>query len=141
MKKVVWIVFFIICAGCQATENEEPAVPTKTEEFEVGSYTMRGIPDKVAFIDAPWMEGAVQKFMWHFWGSEDELTGPFKVTGTHINTGETVTVFEAAEIAGPVNGADASLPSNMSLPKSGDWKLQTSMNGEPFGTILVEVKE
>ncbi|WLR46446.1 DUF4871 domain-containing protein [Halobacillus litoralis] len=141
MKKVVWIVFIVMCVSCQQAGNEEATVSTKAEEFEVGSYTMRGIPDRVAFIDAPWVEGEAQKYMWHFWGSEDELTGPFKVTGTQMKTGETVTVFEAREIAGPVNGADASLPSNMSLPESGEWKLETSMDGEAFGTILVHVKE
>ncbi|MGR9049569.1 hypothetical protein ACQ4XT_13170 [Halobacillus faecis] len=141
MKKIVWIVFLMVCVGCQQAGNEETEVSTKTEEFEAGSYTMRGIPDRVAFIDAPWVEDEAQKYMWHFWGNEDELTGPFKVSGTHMKTGETVTVFEAAEIAGPVNGADASLPSNMVLPESGDWKLETSMDGEAFGTILVHVKE
>ncbi|MEC3885394.1 DUF4871 domain-containing protein [Halobacillus sp. HZG1] len=141
MKKIVWIILFILCAGCQQAGNEESSVTTKTEEFEAGSYTMRGIPGKVAFIDAPWIEGEVQKYMWHFWGSEDELDGPFKVSGTHMETGETVTVLETAEVAGPVNGADASLPSNMSLPESGDWRLETSLDGEAFGTILVNVKE
>ncbi|SDO67156.1 DUF4871 domain-containing protein [Halobacillus aidingensis] len=141
MKKIIWMALFMMFVGCQQTGNEESPVTTKTEEFEAGSYTMRGIPDRVAFIDAPWIEGETQKYMWHFWGSEEELEGAFKVTGTHTETGKTVTVLEASEIAGPVNGADASLPSNMSLPKSGEWKLNTRIDGESFGTILVHVKE
>jgi hypothetical protein len=42
---------------------------------------------------------------------------------------------------GPNNGADAHIPSNLSLPTSGLWKLDAYLGGKLKGSIIVDVKE
>ena len=150
MKHILWIMvsLVIIVLGCillyifaMQQESKENSEEKKTEKFEAGSYTMLGIENQVGFIYAPFRAGENQKYMWHFWGEEGELQGEFEVKGTHVDSGETVDVFQAQNLAGPINGADASIPSMMSLPESGEWQLDTTIGGEHFGTITVDVKE
>ncbi len=141
MKKFLIIFSIIFMVACQQQNSREDSDGKKTEKFEAGSYTMLGIEDKVGFIYAPFIAGEKQKYMWHFWGEKEELKGEFLVKGTHVESGETVEVFEAQSLTGPHNGADAAVPSLMSLPESGEWRLDTSIGGEHFGTITVQVKE
>ncbi|SFJ26832.1 protein of unknown function [Halobacillus dabanensis] len=141
MKKFLIVCSIIFLVACQQQDSREHSDENKTEKFEAGSYTMLGIEEKVGLIYAPFIAGENQKYMWHFWGEEEELEGEFIVKGKHVDSGETVEVFKAQSLTGPHNGADASIPSLMSLPESGEWRLNTSIGGEHFGTITVEVKE
>jgi hypothetical protein len=141
MKKALLMSSILFLIACQQPESREDSEGKKTEKFEAGSYTMLGIENKVGFIFAPFIAGEDQKYMWHFWGQEEELEGEFVVKGTNVNSGETVDVFRAQSLGGPHNGADAALPSLMSLPESGEWQLDAIIGGEHFGTITVEVEE
>lgn len=70
-------------------------------------------------------ENQVQKYMWHFWGSETELTGYFKVIGTHENNSVEIIVVPEMQMSIPVpnNGADHHIPTQMYLSQKGMWKL------------------
>ncbi|WP_246358977.1 hypothetical protein [Paenibacillus phytorum] len=81
-----------------------------------------------------------QKYMWHFWGKSEELQGPLKVTGSN-EAGEHITVFEAKGVGGPNNGADAHMPSLMSLPTPGYWRLDAYFGEKLFGSVVVIVNE
>ncbi|MEK3881851.1 hypothetical protein [Paenibacillus sp. PL2-23] len=112
--------------------------------FESGSYTMIGEEGKLGFI---YDDGAAnrfyanqtQKYMWHFWGTSESLSGSLTVEGTHKETGETITVLYSNAIGGAHNGADAHLPSLMSLPSPGLWRLDAYIGDNFFGRIVVEV--
>lgn len=82
----------------------------------------------------------VQKYMWHFWGEEQELEGELKVTATHENDNEEIYVT-GGELGNAINGADKHIPSNMSLPKSGMWKLDAYIGDKLFGSVYVKVHE
>ncbi|RSL32367.1 hypothetical protein D7Z54_15840 [Salibacterium salarium] len=121
-------------------QNDEPAVsPT----FESGNYTMIGEKNRIGFIydenTSPFRAGFENKYMWHFWGDEETLEGSFRVTGEKVSTGEEVSIFEAEELGGAQNGADAHIPSSMSIPRSGKWQLKTYIGEELFGTVVVNV--
>ncbi|WP_233569503.1 DUF4871 domain-containing protein [Planomicrobium sp. Y74] len=137
-------------------DQQESLVLTKTDEskwqesplFESGSYTMIGEEEKAGFIYdggevVRFYENKSQKYMWHFWGSQTELTGPFKVVGTHENSSEQIVVVPEGEvlIPSPNNGADHHIPTLISLPETGMWKLEAVINDKVMGTVYVEVHE
>ncbi len=108
--------------------------------FTSGTYQLRGIPNKVGFIDPGFIAGKDNKYLWHFWGSEYELNGNFKVKALKKGTHQLIDVFSADYLGGKNNGADNSIPSSMSLPTSGRWQLLAYMNDQLFGSIVIDVK-
>lgn len=119
--------------------QKESLVLTKSTEskwqesplFETNNYTMIGEGGRAGFIYevdevTRFYENKVQKYMWHFWGSETEITGYFKVIGTHENSSEEIIIVPEGEISipSPNNGADHHIPTQMSLPEKGMWKLE-----------------
>jgi signal peptidase I len=88
-------------------------------------------------------ENKVQKYMWHFWGSEEELTGTFKVMGTHEKRGAEIVVVPEKEesFMSPNNGADHHIPTQMALPYKGMWRLEAIFDDKVIGTVFVEVEK
>ena len=80
-----------------------------------------------------------QKYMWHFWGSDDEFKGELKVIASHKESGAQFTILENLPLGGPNNGADQHAPSYMSLPKDGLWKLDAYIGEKLFGSVFVTV--
>lgn len=128
-----------VVEGTDQDWNESPL-------FEAGGYTMIGEEGHVGFIYdnedgiSRFQPNKNQKYMWHFWGDEEEFDGDLKVMGTHENGAEQLLVFEGG-LGGANNGADRHAPSNMSLPESGMWKLDAYIGDNLFGTVFVEVHE
>ena len=111
--------------------------------FESGSYTMIGEKDKIGFIydDSEvtrFFPNKEQKYMWHLWGSKDLPGKPFKVIATSQKTDEEVSLVDSV-VGGSNNGADAHIPSMMSLPHSGMWKLNAYVDDKLFGSVYVKV--
>ena len=141
---------FILLTGCSDEENagakqvvQKESELAVSDTFTSGSYTMIGEKGKLGFIydDATTFEaGEPNKYMWHFWGEESELDGPFKVIGHNQETNEEIVAFESSELGGPNNGADAHTPSSMQLPSKGIWELDAYVDDELFGTVVVEVE-
>ncbi|WKA52719.1 hypothetical protein QWY22_09235 [Planococcus liqunii] len=135
--------------------QQENLVLKKTDEskwqesplFESGPYTMIGEEGRAGFIydDAEVSrinEDKTQKYMWHFWGSQAELTGTFKVLGVHENSPEEIVVVPKMKSRpSPNNGADHHIPTMMELPEKGMWKLTAVFNDKVIGTVYVEVHE
>ncbi|MGO1059198.1 S26 family signal peptidase [Planococcus sp. FY231025] len=116
--------------------------------FESNNFSMIGEEGRAGFIYGDdeatrFYENKVQKYMWHFWGSEEELAGTFKVIGTHEKSGEEIVVVPEAEqpFLSSNNGADHHIPTQMSLPYKGMWRLEAIFNDKVFGTVFVEVEE
>lgn len=149
-----------VSAISSKTEEKEPPVNVDkkviqnidwevSETFNSGSYVMRGVPDKVGFIDEPFIKSSGKKYMWHFWGAIPE--GDLKVLAIKKGSNEIVPALidpSAEDVhyvwtydspAGPINGADASLPSNMQLNKKGKWALLVYIGDKYFDKIVVEV--
>ncbi|MGO4548415.1 DUF4871 domain-containing protein [Paenibacillus sp. 2TAB23] len=115
-------------------------------EFRSGSYLMRGISDQVGFIDAGFVAGKQQKYMWHFWGSDEQLNGPFDVKAVKEGSDHIIDVFStnpllsSNALGGKLNGADRHTVSSMKLPEKGTWRLLPYVRGRLLDTIVVEVK-
>ena len=154
---VVVLGFFLIMAACDdqtigKTVTEPVTAVNGAEDweespmFQVNDYQMIGEEGRLGFIydnteETKFYPDKTQKYMWHFWGNEDELKGELKVIAFHKESGEQVTVLEGRPLAGPNNGADRHVPSNMSLPKKGLWKLEAYIGDQLFGTVFVKVYE
>jgi hypothetical protein len=116
-----------------------------TPEFTSGAYTMRGVEKKVGFIDAGFIAGRNQKYMWHFWGNDDLLNGPFEVKAVKQGTDKMIDVYSSNRIssanalAGELNGADRHVVTSMKLPEAGRWRLLPYVKGRLLDTIVVEV--
>ncbi len=148
MRLIASVLFILLSlTGC-ITEKPDP----ENKEWEIsplfksGTYTMIGQEGRVGFIYdhsevTRFYPNKKQKYMWHFWGKVEELQGPLKVTGTSKDTGEQITVLSVATIGGPNNGADAHIPSLMSLPSPGLWRLDAYIGEKIFGSIIVQVQE
>jgi hypothetical protein len=154
----------LMISGCQEKEvqmkTDDQGVPSNREHkkasdgqdwqesplFKSGDFTMIGQEGRLGFIYSDrevdrFYPNQTQKYMWHFWGDDQEFDGELKVMATHENGGEPITVLEDLPLGGPNNGADRHVPSNMSLPKSGMWKLDAYIGDKLFGSVYVKVHE
>lgn len=105
---------------------------------------VRGIKGKIGFLDTEFIAKdprAGSKMFWYVWGDQDKLLNKeLKATATHEGTGEKFAVNET-ELQGPIYGVDASaLTSFKPFPKKGLWKIEVSIEGKPYGSIVVNVK-
>ena len=113
---------------------------TPSPSFTSGSYTMTGLKDWLGFIDPGFHAGQPNKYMWHFWGSDEELTGELVITAVKKDSTDVIELFHASLRPGKHNDANASLPTTMSLPSAGLWRIMVSIEGQLFGSVVVEVK-
>lgn len=146
-KFVVGLGFLLLAlTGCKESENV--VVEEAWEQsplFEAGSYTMLGVKDTIGFIYeenelSRFYPNKEQKYMWHIWFG-DRQQGAFTVKATHQEKKEERLLIDAQSFGGPQNGADAHLPSILSLPTSGLWKLDTYLDDVLFETLYVNVHE
>ncbi|ETT64715.1 DUF4871 domain-containing protein [Paenibacillus sp. FSL H8-0457] len=108
--------------------------------FVSGSYAMSGVEGRLGFIYPDLIAGKPNKYMWHFWGRDEELTGDLVITAVKQNSSEIIDVFKVAGLRpSPLNGADAAIPTSMSLPSPGLWRIMVSIDGQLFGSVIVEV--
>lgn len=144
------VILSLVIAGCNNEESiKEEIIQHNWKEsplFESGNYTMIGEEGHLGFIYddrevTRFYPDKTQKYMWHFWRSEDEVLGDFKVLGTHENSNEEIIIVAKQDnsILGSINGADNHYPTNMMLPKSGMWKLDAYMGDKLFGSVYVKV--
>ncbi|MFC4766621.1 DUF4871 domain-containing protein [Effusibacillus consociatus] len=163
------VILTLALAGCSNAEQDakksdttkEPVTVSQQEDnwevspsFKSNDREMRGIQGKIGILGPSFIAGKVDKFMWHFWGDRRVFDSrKVKIVAVNKRTGEKVQtliqdagtsnerkVWEYDGLGGPNNGADAHMPSNMSLPSSGVWRLNVYIGEEFFGSVIVEVQ-
>ncbi len=87
----------------------------------------------------PMVAGKANKYMWHFWGSKDELKGDFSILAVKEGSRREIGIFSTFGLGGPLNGADANIPTSMVLPDEGMWRLNAYIGDRLFGSIYVKV--
>ncbi|MFC4102851.1 DUF4871 domain-containing protein [Paenibacillus xanthanilyticus] len=119
---------------------------TPSPLFASGAYMMRGVDQRVGILDVPFTAGQAQKVMWHFWGSRDELNGPFDVKAVKEGSDQLMTVYETKPflssnaLAGANNGADRHVVTMIELPEAGKWRLLPYVRGSLLDSVVVDVK-
>ncbi|UVI32721.1 DUF4871 domain-containing protein [Paenibacillus spongiae] len=109
-------------------------------EFKSGAYWLRGIEGNVGFIDAGFLAGSPQKYMWHFWQERIKLEGAFTVRAVKQGERQMIDIFSRDDLGGPINGADHNAVSTMTLPEPGKWMLLPYVGDRLLGSIVVEAK-
>lgn len=126
--------------------NMQPPSWEITPQFQSDGYSLRGIENQIGFIDAGFKAGMFQKYMWHFWGTDEKLNGPFEVKAVKEGADNLINVYASNPLSstnalgGPHNGADRVLPTSMMLPEAGRWRLLPYVHGQLQDPIVVEVK-
>lgn len=166
MIMLISLLFLMTLVGCNNTDTNETRDVSSTFSLPVtfgdgtkGEYLLIGEEGKVGFLVGSGKKGEaveekiiankVNKYMWHFWGNKDSISGDFKVVGTDkegkkhpvlVSGNETVWQYSNTSIS-PNNGADSHIPSNMLFPTSGLWKLEIYFNDKLFDGIVINVKD
>ncbi|MDR7074356.1 DUF4871 domain-containing protein [Fictibacillus barbaricus] len=141
MKGFLQVLLILFLTAC--TQEEKWKGWQESPLFKADKSTMIGEKGKIGFLyddseAVRFYPRKENKYMWHLWGSKDLPGKTFKVKATSQETGQEITVVESI-LFGAHNGADAHLPSIMSLPRSGMWKLDGYVDNKRFSTIVVQV--
>jgi hypothetical protein len=110
-------------------------------EFDTGERNdMFGNENKLGVIGPELKSKEVEKWLWHFWGIDQ---GEFTVVGYNKDTSTISPVLSDGAWSrngvggGKVNGADASMPSNVVLQEAGQWALLVYIDGKLFDTLVI----
>ncbi|SEC61488.1 hypothetical protein [Paenibacillus sp. GP183] len=143
-----FMLLVLILAGCsnEATTISKGWSVTPTIDLKINNEKGEELSDKwigetgrLAISNNPFIEGKAQKYMWLLWGNQNDLVGKsFKVIATS-EKGEEKTVLSDRTLGGSNWGAQASLPSMITLPTLGLWKLDAFVENKLHGTIIVKV--
>ncbi|MFF5400321.1 hypothetical protein ACFY5J_24105 [Peribacillus butanolivorans] len=164
----LFLCLFVV-SGCTSTKVQEPQNQNKlslpedipnfvTEKdfekidwdrtaikFDTGtSGDMVGNKNKLGIIGPELKPNEVEKWLWHFWGIDK---GELTIVGYNQDTSNISPVLSDGVWSrtgvggGKINGADASLPSNVALPKAGKWALLVYIDGKLFDTLVMDIKE
>jgi hypothetical protein len=126
------------------SESDFIDINWENKAIEFGDRGVIGNKNKSGVIgaDMPSLEG--QKWMWHLWGINNPLRTKLTVVGFHK---ETKTVHPilindwTIGLAEGTNGADATMPSSIKIPKSGEWAILLYTNDKLFDTLIYQIDE
>ncbi|UJF35285.1 DUF4871 domain-containing protein [Paenibacillus hexagrammi] len=109
--------------------------------FSVGERTMVGQPAKIGILDTAFIAGKQKGVHWFLWGDQKKLVkGTFKLTAS-TQGARPLTIVENYAIAYGSEGVDAQVPTLMSIPSPGLWKLVAYVDDEIYGSIVIRVSE
>ncbi|WP_057913091.1 hypothetical protein [Peribacillus muralis] len=151
----------LLClSGCSQTKVQQPpnnATPGFVTEKDVeevdwiknaaefntdAGSDMVGNEHKVGIIGPELKPNKIEKWLWHFWGIDK---GKLTLVGYHKESKGISPVFSEAVWSrkgiggGQLNGADASLPTNVVLTKAGKWAILIYIDGQLFDILVIEV--
>lgn len=108
--------------------------------FNSGTFRMRGTEGRIGIMEAGFRGGRNNRYLWHFWGNEQELGGTFKLMAVQQESGELKELIPSAPLNKGINGADRMVLTSISLPSSGRWQLMAYIDDRLFDSIIVEVR-
>ncbi|MFJ7735777.1 DUF4871 domain-containing protein [Lysinibacillus sp. NPDC097287] len=165
MIMLISLLFLMTLVGCNNTDKNETrelsstfSLPFTFGDGTEGEYLFIGEEGKVGLLVGSGKTGEVveekiiankeSKYMWHFWGDSETISGDFKIVGTDekgkehpvlVSESKTVWQYPNTPIS-PNDGADSHIPSNMVFPTSGLWKLEIYFNEKLFGELVINVE-
>ena len=129
----------------QKSDFEKIDWDRRVTEFDTGTRDdMVGNENKLGIIGPELKPNKVEKWLWHFWGIDK---GELTVVGYNKDTSKITPVLSDGVWSmngiggGKIEGADASMPSNVVLPEAGEWALLVYIDGKLFDILVYEIKE
>lgn len=126
--------------GDAVLEAREPAWE-ESPMFSSGSYNLRGVKGRLGILDAGFIAGDTNKYMWSLWGSEEELSGTFKAIAVKHGSDRLLELYSLRLTGGESQYADSYFPSSLSLPEPGLWRIMAYVDDRLLGSIVVDAKE
>lgn len=142
MKKILlsFIGLTILCIlfGCKAKETWEDNSQTFSHEFG----EMFGKKGSIGIVGSKTMINNNQKWMWHFWGTEEISYKEWDVKAFKEGDEKAINpIVSKDEILYPrgeeINGHART---KMYFPSPGLWKLKVYIDGEFFDEIIVNIE-
>lgn len=121
-------------------EAKEPSWVISSE-FILGTYTLQGIENKLGILNSGFIANKVNKYMWFLWASSEQLEGALRVVAVKQGSNELLEIFSVKNLGGGSSGEAKRIPSGMSLPEAGLWRLMAYVDDKIYGSIIVEVKK
>lgn len=156
---VLMVMVLLLLAGCSMNEKAI-ALPNDLPDFvqesdfksidwdkkavEFGERGIIGNAGKSGVIGANMPSLTTQKWMWHLWGIEEGRDTKLTIVGYHKDSKTVYPILVdgwSIGLGGPVNGADAHTPSNVKIPKPGEWAILLYTNGSYFDTLIYDINE
>lgn len=158
----LFIVGLIFTTSCTISANKQKK---ETDEWALsGTYKDKdgrifiGEKGKLSILlptSGKFIKDTPNKYMWLFWGKEQELKNKkLKVLAIQNDTEKQEPIFLQSNdnpvkstfpagslIVGEIHSADAHVPTLMSFSEKGKWKLQVYLDGEFIDTVVINVKD
>ncbi|MRG86008.1 DUF4871 domain-containing protein [Salinibacillus xinjiangensis] len=139
---LLWFVF--VTAACKSEETiikEKWADNSPTFATEYGE--MFGKEGSIGIIGSKTITKNGQKWMWHFWGTEDLSNKEWEVKAFKQGEVEAVNPiqFKDKQLSPRGDMVNGHARSSVLFPSSGLWKLQVFIDGELFGDIIVDITQ
>jgi hypothetical protein len=125
--------------GDAVLEVKEPSWEV-SPTFSQGPLEMMGEKNKIGLVNMNFVGGKRNRFLWYFWGEEQEFAGSFKILGVKEGTNDIVNMYSRQTLRGNVNGADRSAYYMESNISSGRWRLMAYFHDHLFGSVVIDVK-
>ncbi|WP_127586878.1 hypothetical protein [Paenibacillus koleovorans] len=139
------IAVFIVILSIYLQTNK-PDIWRVAPTFDAGKITLHGHEGRFGLIkmnnpgDDLFRAGRGGLYYLYFWGDPEEITGKYKLSATHRDSGQTVQLYEWPIVKGPNDaGATGQSGGRFGLALSGMWKLEISVNGKVFDKMIVDV--
>jgi len=134
------VIYFLFEKGDDIFPNRaNETVWELSPSFEAEEHQFVGQPNKVGIIEAAFTKGKQTGLHWYLWGDQEKLVkGSFKLTASRQGD-LPLTLMDHYAIAYGTNGADAQVPSVITIPSSGLWKFDAYVDDEIYGSVVVEV--
>ncbi len=107
--------------------------------FQVGDQTMIGQPSKIGIMDPAMIAGKQMGIHWFLWGEPEELVSKSFALTARTQGSEPISIVKNSAIAYGTDGADAQVPTLITIPSPGTWKFDAYVGGALFGSIVIEV--
>ena len=137
------VVITVACKSEETIKEEwEETSPTFTTEYG----EMFGKEGSIGIIGMKTITDAGQKWMWHFWGTENISHKEWKVKAFKQGEKEAINPikFEDEQLV-PRNDGNEIIKgharSTVLFPSSGLWKLEIYIDGEYFDDMIVDITQ
>ncbi|MDF2668202.1 MAG: hypothetical protein K0R67_508 [Paenibacillus sp.] len=127
-------------------QTHKPDIWKVSPTFVAGKLTLIGNEGKFGIIKMNnprtdlFRSGRGGLYYLYFWGKADDISGKYRLTATHKNSGQTVQLYEWPIVKGANDaGAVGQSGGRFGLNETGLWKLSVTVNEKPFDQIIVDV--
>ncbi|MCG3421036.1 DUF4871 domain-containing protein [Oceanobacillus sp. GSFE11] len=143
MLLIVLSLVFVI-AACKEDRTIKEEKWKDNSPFFTNEYgEMFGKEGIIGIIGPKTITNEGQKWMWHFWGTEEISHKEWEVKAFKQGEEESINpiTFKDEKLSPRGGSFNGHARSTVMFPSSGTWKLEVYIDGEYFGEMIVDVMQ